>query len=60
VQAEDEPTLWSWHSSRSEEEYEEAGRMLAARLQDALRAVFFESVTSIQRLLEYFLTSSAS
>jgi actin-related protein 10 len=42
VQAEDEPTLWSWHSSRSQEEYEEADRMLAARLQDALRAVFFE------------------
>jgi len=42
VQAENEPTLWSWHSSRSQEEYEEADRMLAARLQDALRAVFFE------------------
>ena len=44
VQANDEPTLWSWHSSRTPEEYEEADRMLAARLQDALRAVFFESV----------------
>lgn len=50
VQAEDEPTLWSWQSSKTPEEYEEADRMLFARLQDALRAVFFELVNFAQNM----------
>lgn len=34
--------LWAGSSARTAEEYEEEDRLLAARLQDALRAVFFE------------------
>jgi len=55
VRAEENPILWSWHSSRSQEEYEEADRMLAARLQDALRAVFLESVSFVPSLSEEVL-----
>lgn len=37
--------LWSTSAVRTPEDYEEADRLLTARLQDALRAVFFEQVS---------------
>jgi actin-related protein 10 len=42
---EDSP-LWGSSAARTPEEYEEADRMLSARLQDVLRAVFFEQVSN--------------
>ena len=36
------PQLWQWETSKTAEEREEEDRMLAARLQDVLRSVFFE------------------
>lgn len=38
----EEPTLWNWNMSKTTEDQEESERILAARMQQSLRAVFFE------------------
>lgn len=40
----EEPTIWNWNLSTTAEEREESERILAARMQQSLRAVFFEYV----------------
>jgi actin-related protein 10 len=42
----EEPTIWNWKISSTAEEREEAERILAARMQQSLRAVFFEYVNT--------------
>ncbi|KAG8834823.1 hypothetical protein FRC17_006931 [Serendipita sp. 399] len=39
---EEETPLWDWANTKTGDDQEEADKMLSARLQDALRAVFFE------------------